>query len=963
MLPVKEICERGQSGKLSPPDKPLPSLPIATVQTGSPIVRRSLIDASEKPLRRSTSPSPSQNVGEEWPTLSPSQPTTPNTSEGIAHGVWLNQAQSAMESTLRSKPELGHYDHQHGEDHRGGAEAPTAPLPTVSQGQQEAPDHTIERVIIQEKLASEPMMGWLEPGQDPPTSVADGIEPLVTASDEPSTLDISVETTEPEVSPAGAVQSASNGTLHPLTINNFPSSQGGRSARASRLPTRLSTPGPVRTSSGSRRSVSGRSSLYNSAPARAPRGPPGKHAHHFNSAVKPADRANTPQRSLPMDSVNVASDDASSLVTIKQSSRNSQGENGRSWIPRSRRHFQPLQDAESEGEIFLSPLPRKNPNSKGVVSDHTPYDADLKTDEGHEGRENKVSQAPRPSMGDLHTNQVLRNAGAKSGLSAEAGSAGGAEELIAHKLSGLRDRDNDSSALLTSHQEKMRSAADSASMISTCSNDTGQKQVVEKPFNRVKRLSAGAPEHGPVLRISDSAERIIMGYGSEDGLDDEDMPARKRNSVPDLRRSVAIKELRKSTEGRLNGRLPLSRSTTTCSLTRYNSKTLANEDCSVKGPNDFQSELWKASCKAEASLSDDPFATCRSEKEVHSIRRLTPISGTDWPLKSFAQTLPELGPVEEDASGKIKSRILPLAATKGSERETSSSINNDEESGSQPIDIAGSVTKGSQSKIGDRSDNRNISPPALEDDLMSAISNGVGSAPQKGAQFPPRTSSRTNTPDVSTQSRAQTNHPATKEIPNRFESIRATRLPEEFSLPKSMTVDSTNLSSSFRKLKDTGKSKIPMPPSRETSNAQLSGAKGMLSNFRGLFHKRSTGSPAPSTTTTEKCTTQERHATVAVNGSAFPSYPSQTVFAGYGSDKAPRGGLSKVVTASDALAQIAPSEEPPSPDVNSDDFHQASDLAVRMLDAARIQRDPLKRAGLLQVSILPSIGSSYAPTD
>lgn len=57
---------------ISPLDKPLPSLPIATVDTKSPLkVRRSLIDATEKPLRKSLSP----HVVEEWPALSPQKLT------------------------------------------------------------------------------------------------------------------------------------------------------------------------------------------------------------------------------------------------------------------------------------------------------------------------------------------------------------------------------------------------------------------------------------------------------------------------------------------------------------------------------------------------------------------------------------------------------------------------------------------------------------------------------------------------------------------------------------------------------------------------------------------------------------------------------------------------------------------------------------------------------------------------
>ena len=61
----------------SPSDKPLPSLPFLTMNHGpSPsMVRRSLIDASEKPLRaHSQSASSKHSHGDKWPTLSPVKP-------------------------------------------------------------------------------------------------------------------------------------------------------------------------------------------------------------------------------------------------------------------------------------------------------------------------------------------------------------------------------------------------------------------------------------------------------------------------------------------------------------------------------------------------------------------------------------------------------------------------------------------------------------------------------------------------------------------------------------------------------------------------------------------------------------------------------------------------------------------------------------------------------------------------
>ncbi|GME24837.1 proteophosphoglycan 5 [Neofusicoccum parvum] len=62
-------------------DKPLPSRPIAHVVTSSPYKEaRTLIDASEKPLRRS----PGSPDEEDWPALFPTQPSTPGTLQAFS---------------------------------------------------------------------------------------------------------------------------------------------------------------------------------------------------------------------------------------------------------------------------------------------------------------------------------------------------------------------------------------------------------------------------------------------------------------------------------------------------------------------------------------------------------------------------------------------------------------------------------------------------------------------------------------------------------------------------------------------------------------------------------------------------------------------------------------------------------------------------------------------------------------
>ncbi|RMZ79587.1 hypothetical protein DV737_g3337, partial [Chaetothyriales sp. CBS 132003] len=86
----------------SPEEKPLPSLPVATVIGKSPIQRRSLIDATDRPLRRSASlPSPSQaraTAGEEWPALSPCRPALNQYDPRLARPIKASVGESVVEA-------------------------------------------------------------------------------------------------------------------------------------------------------------------------------------------------------------------------------------------------------------------------------------------------------------------------------------------------------------------------------------------------------------------------------------------------------------------------------------------------------------------------------------------------------------------------------------------------------------------------------------------------------------------------------------------------------------------------------------------------------------------------------------------------------------------------------------------------------------------------------------------------
>ncbi|RMZ84142.1 hypothetical protein DV738_g536, partial [Chaetothyriales sp. CBS 135597] len=101
-IPVKRAAYVSPAPSTSPPDKPLPSLPVATVVGKSPIQSRSLIDAAERPLRRSVSlPPPGQvaaELEEEWPALSPYRPALNQYDARLARPPKASVGESVLEA-------------------------------------------------------------------------------------------------------------------------------------------------------------------------------------------------------------------------------------------------------------------------------------------------------------------------------------------------------------------------------------------------------------------------------------------------------------------------------------------------------------------------------------------------------------------------------------------------------------------------------------------------------------------------------------------------------------------------------------------------------------------------------------------------------------------------------------------------------------------------------------------------
>lgn len=959
-LPAKDGRGCNPPERSSPPDKPLPSLPVATVQTRSPTVRRSLIDASERPLRRSVSPSPGAKAGEEWPALFPSRPATPSIVQETVCDYSLNQASSSTGKRLVSTTGTADYDHERACDFQHTPSTTAVQDSTPRRSSQADAVHVQQpSADMQARIPSGNTREGLNPGKGPIEHLSSAREsPRSAAPDgaifSPGTRTVSVLSNK---SASKGSLSTSDTELSQPGIRFAQSSRAGSGARPSRLPKRSSVPGPVRCSNSPKRSSSGRSSPYSSVSASVSRSLHSKHNHRCAIARRPVDQAKPQDAPDSVRDTHLKSDDVPLLAAERQLPKLEQSKRRRSSIPR-RRHNVHLREAEKNESDILVLKPSGKENGSGRTTDYKLNGGVVSMRE--DPREEGGDKAPRASgLATEHQeiNESLKRERVRPGRDYASGSPSEGNTPMLHTTTNPTGRENLSLAASSNSHDKLGMTPDSASIVDPYFNTARQRQMIDKPFSRVKRLSATAPEHGPVLRISDSANRIIMGYESEECLDDDDARFRKRNSLPDLRRSVVVKELRKSTEGLLNGLSPLTRSLTTRSLYRHEPKEEAGDRTMVRDPSGFRSELLSTAFTGTFSSSADPCSPCNGKMIVNSDDTGSKSSfkgPIDWPLKSPRQASPKLDLTEAQHSFDDETPwIPPLQACHpaiGTEKSPATIYSHrgmQSDTGNK-FNFAG---KKSQSRVECSPNREAVGSFAVEKSSVPLTSNVVHSSVQKKTPFPPRTSSRSNTPDVSAQLCAQLNPVSSRDIPNRFESVRPNRLSQDFSLPESTTADPGSLRKSMYKLQGAETPKTSNPATRETARAQLSSAKGILSNFKGLFYKRVVDTPTASTTAkTRSSAPQEGPVMVAAQDSPCPNYRLRALPPNQGAKKKPHNRASVIPIPADTLPQTASPKEAFSPCLDSDDFRQANDLAMRVLDAARKEADSAERTKLLQVS-------------
>lgn len=483
--------------------------------------------------------------------------------------------------------------------------------------------------------------------------------------------------------------------------------------------------------------------------------------------------------------------------------------------------------------------------------------------------------------------------------------------------------------------------------------------ATEPAHYRIKRLSVAAPDHGPTLRISEDAEKILIGAHPEDEDRDEELGAMARTSTSDLPKSTVIKEQFKAFNGRIVKRqTSLSRSITSRSFSKLDSDLnpssatrLFARGARMAGTNDPVAGSEAIAARPTHSMGDeDPFVVGRRHLPLdgsvaeHSL----PNADLESPLRCANAPHLDLNTVRERASEDECSWISPLA--------TAAAENNGKE-----VTPIIKVPNNAPAAEGTRSTNRALSGiPEVQNHSMNVArdSNVTRSTSQVEGHsrlpFPARISSRTQFKEMiqdrsGEDRRAPSRQSSSARIPNRFASVRSTNQSKAISVSPASIITSGTVRKLDHSTSTNGALSLREHRAANSARAQLSVTKGVLSNFRELFHKCSLENSGAASTVGYDSSVLRKTSAVGKNGSPFP-------FSSTPSSKALSSGPSRHnnrvtptpggVGADQDTINLTAAFDTPEPGETQD----AERLAVQILDSAMLERNAQKKAKLVQVS-------------
>ncbi|CAD6593068.1 MAG: hypothetical protein ASARMPREDX12_006684 [Alectoria sarmentosa] len=990
-----------QPQKVSPTDKPLPNPPNGRIPNPSEFPEsKTLIDASDKPLRRRSPPGMVVHE-EDWPVLYPRRPTSPRTLQEMMRETGSQLTQQAVSSQKERYPVLGNTLRQV----PGEEQLPVSRYSTMYK--------------IPRKEVSSPNLGKLSSASKDTAAghnhiddpFKDGVYdsgPVVQAkstrigSESPSNLSAgaaavekSAQESRPAIEPRqtrtsslrarlSAGQLIKDGQNKVVGFTDFTATpepalgatrRDSLRARKEAQARRLTPPHPLRTN-----------------PSKEPIG--GNRAQTSRSLTPPAKPVPHPLRTNP--------------------SRESIGANRApaQFVAGSRRPTHPRRPSsrgslrsefrESTPPLPIAPSSRSAPNRPAPATPASRYQ-DTKHGKSSEkalvevpaSLRNSSIPVPRQVVSNMPRQPNANDKDEASdpkrfGVSAVKKEA--RDEFAIFEghpsLDMVRDLDqtlSDSSPDMTMDLKQSYSAGHPSQALIDNYGAHILESIEESPQHayKVKRLSTASPEFGPILKISPSAERFIMGPDSKTDRN----PLSKKKSK-ELDRNMMKKD-QKDRPDRPSSSQGLSRQGSRVGLidTKIREKKVKSADLGrispvidhlLNGSHKLTSRLHHESTGASAKGSstrtsfNDPFFDARSQLQA------SPEEGNDINGQERNATAEESSIIPLGENTGVSSDELPV--TTGF-----LSIDSHIENGIQPdfklCDKTSSPFEDTATAAGDfgkepktngfhtdETQSNEASPhediavatkdfgqePKNKEDDASVIH--LPSTPEQrplqklanSGSHPPRSSSRIAHLDFTTAK----NSPVSP--------LSADKPPP--TPPKDKPQDFAHRQNNLGSLRGHGTSQVDLSnhaskrdsTAHESSKSQASASKGSLSIFRGLFHKRSSeNEPLKSGKKTKSKATVN-----PASGSPFP--PISEVHPVHrptlASIARSTASTPRPSTATRPATPATPSPFSPVPTETSTSTH----LAMELLDLSRKERSSPKKEKLLQLGSVMVEGITQA---
>ncbi|MCJ1355323.1 MAG: hypothetical protein MMC33_005314 [Icmadophila ericetorum] len=872
LLPHSEAASRipSPSSVRNPifPNKPLPSPPIATFTTQSPFKEaRSLIDASEIPLRRSPAGDPHEQ--EDWPVLSPARPAT---------AIKLIQSTG---QTGRSSPSGTSTSSKYST-----MPMRRAPLSKFNPARRSASIDSISCKPL-------PNVNFPADAKDLPRPASTLSEPTKSGAIETSDLNMEaanstegIDSVYPSLSDVPAVEKPTR------ALRDFPTP---RQTRTSALRARLSS-GGIDTTVGNK--PNGESTYVAKAESRGA------------TPVGPAIKRITPTL------INVPVRRTSTADPLKQ--HNSRRNSG---IPRASPHCSP-------GTFKASPS--GNPPNRPAPS---PFDGDRKDNRGmgsnHGSRRMEFSNRDASAFPHQNgspssdTNSIVsgkRPSRAKFPPSKENASRG-----IPRKVQ--------STIPLISQQSAPKSieALESLPSVSTMKDQE----------YRVKRLSKSYPDGGPILKISASAERMIMG----DEAAGDDRPRLRTKKSRDLRRSIFAKEVQKTSKEPLplsNGRLsesppsppPVNNPEEISKKQRppipenpaHKSRSSEDSKISLPTPKSQYDDdpFFDGPSRPSITITDSESVNDESAQPSDVAQRNSFIKEEGAWISSSNQKRISLARSGSLQSSQLKSTVNELKDLKQPSRNSGNDFDGT---------LIPSLPKNGRLQEHPELENQVtmsaclIPPPREESSSYSLVE-----------ILPPRSSSRTIVRDYGSASARTSPSLSPTEVGKKLE--------REFNLRQDKLGDAQGVGSSQLEVNNV----LNRGSIASTSNkSQRSLSKAMLSNLKGLFHKRPSDIGSP----TLPSRAGKTGSSSSSLGKRCPLPPMSEVHPIH-RPVAVSKTRPKVVTGQSEVSQIkkTPTSPPTQSPTGPSQLDITTKMAMEILDRAKVEVSNSKRDNLIALGTL-----------